>query len=117
MNFDIMMLFDILLMIFGAYMLYAGQKMKRSGKISNLIVPDSEISRISRKKEFIDEVYGKMMLFAGVIALYGLYGIVTDLIPNIPGADMGNIIGILIFFVVMIWFFRGLSKAKGKYMV
>lgn len=115
MNIDFMMIFDVLLLVFGLYMLYAGQKMKRTGEVSTLIVPESEIQKIRNKKDFISEIYGKMMLFAGIISLYGAYGLITDLIPNIPGAAMGNILGIIIFFAVMIWFFRALTKAKAKY--
>lgn len=115
MNFDIMTIFDVLLLLFGAYMLYAGAKMKRTGAVSSLIVPDSEIPKIRNKKDFIAEVYGKMMTFAGIVALYGVFGLVTDFFPGLPGADMGNIIGIIIFLAAMVWFFKGLSKAKNKY--
>ncbi len=115
-NFNMLTLFDILLVIFGAYMLFSGQRMKNSGKISTLIVPESEIQKIGNKKDFIKEVYGKMMVFAGIIMLYGAFGILTDFIPNIPGAAMGNIIGVIIFFVAMVWFFRSLINAKKKYM-
>ncbi len=115
-HFDMLTLFDILLLVFGAYMLFSGQKMKNTGKVSKLIVPESEIQKITNQKEFIKEVYGKMMLFAGVIMLYGAYGLLTDFLPDLPGAAMGNIIGIIIFFVVMIWFFRSLINAKKKYM-
>lgn len=115
-NFNMLTLFDILLVIFGAYMLFSGQRMKNSGKISTLIVPESEIQKIGNKKDFIKEVYGKMMVFAGIIMLYGAFGILTDFVPNIPGAAMGNIIGVIIFFVAMVWFFRSLINAKKKYM-
>ena len=117
MQFDMMTLFDILLLIFGSYMIFAALRMKKSGKISTLIVPASEIERIRDKEGFITEIYGKMMLFAAVIACYGLFGTLTDLIEGIPGVPIGNLIGILIFFVVMFWFFKSLSKAKGKYMI
>ncbi len=117
MNFSMMTVFDILLLVFGSYMIFAALRMKKSGKISTLIVPAAEIERIRDKEGFIAEVYGKMMLFAAVIACYGLFGTLTDLIPGIPGVAVGNIIGILIFFVVMFWFFKSLSKAKGKYMI
>ncbi len=117
MGFDMMTVFDILLIIFGGYMIFAAVRMKKTGKISTLIVPASEIERIHDKESFIEEVYGKMALFASVIACYGVFGTLTDVIPGIPGVAIGNIIGILIFFVVMFWFFKSLSKAKGKYMI
>ena len=117
MQFDFMTLFDILLMIFGGYMIFAALRMKKTGKISTLIVPASEIERIHDKESFISEIYGKMMVFAAVSACYGVFGTLTDLIPGLPGVAIGNIIGILIFFVVMFWFFKSLSKAKGKYMI
>jgi len=117
MKFDIMTIFDILLLVFGAYMIFAGLRMKKTGKITTLIIPAAEIERIHDKEAFISEIYGKMLLFAAVIACYGLFGILTDLIPGLPGAAIGNIIGLLIFFVVMFWFFKSLSKAKGKYMI
>lgn len=115
-NFGVMTVFDILLLVFGAYLLFTGLRMKKTGVVSSLIVPESEINRISRKKDFINEIYGKLMLFAGVIAAYGAYGLITDLVPGIPGADKGNIIGVFIFIVVMVWFFRSLAKVKKKYM-
>ena len=37
--------------------------------------------------------------------------------PQILEYLTGAVIGILIFFVVMFWFFKSLSKAKGKYMI
>ena len=112
-NLNFLAIFDIILMVFGAYCIFAATRMKKTGKISNLILNETEAAKISNKQGYIEEVFPKMMIFAGVIALYGILAFLDDIqIVEIP---MVQIIGMGVFIVVMIWFFRALIKARTKY--
>lgn len=106
-------IFDIVLLVFGCYVIFAGVRMKKTGKISNLILNETEAAKISDKQGYIETIFPKMMVFAGVIAAYGLLAMLDDLkVVEIP---MVQLIGMGVFIVVMIWFFRALIKARAKY--
>ena len=106
-------MFDFILLAFGVYTFFSGMKMKRDGEISRILMVDSEAQKISDKKGFIDEIWGKMMVFAGIITLYGACALIDDLVVPIP---MMQVIGIIIFLIVLVWFLYSLMKTKKKYM-
>ncbi len=112
-NFNFLMIFDIILLCFGSYMLFAGLRMKKTGKISTLLMNESDANRISDKQGFINYIYVRMMVFAGTIAAYGVLSVLDDLeVIEIPYVQ---IIGMGVFIVIMVWFFRGLMKARSQF--
>lgn len=109
---SIMGIFDIIILAFGLYLLYSGFQMKRNGKISSMLMSEAEINRIFDKLGFIDAIYGKTMIFAGIISAYGIFGLIDDFVIEIPYVGMA---GMFIFIVAMVWYFRELRKAKSQY--
>ena len=110
---NMVVIFDVVILAFGLYMLFSGNKMKKTGKISTLIVNENEINRIFDKNGFIDAIYGKMMVFAGIMSVYGVLMLVDDTgIASVPYLGMA---GIFVFIVAMVWFFHELRTIKGKF--
>ena len=50
---DVMLIFDVVIAIFGVYMIGAALKMKKTGKISSAVITAEEIARCRKTKEFI----------------------------------------------------------------
>ena len=56
---DVMLIFDVVIAIFGVYMIGAALKMKKTGKISSAVITAEEIARCRKTKEFIAFIYWK----------------------------------------------------------
>ena len=50
---DVMLIFDVVIAIFGVYMIGAALKMKKTGKISSAVITAEEIARCRKTKELI----------------------------------------------------------------
>lgn len=109
---DVMLLFDIVIVIFGAYMVGAALKMKKTGVISSAVITPEEIAKCRDKQGFIAFMYWKEALFGGLVALVGILGIINDLVVSL-GAF--NVVEMLVFLAAFLWFQNELRKARGKY--
>ena len=49
---DVMLIFDVVIAIFGVYMIAAALKMKKTGKISSRVITEDEFARCTKKKKF-----------------------------------------------------------------
>ena len=54
---DVMLIFDVVIAIFGVYMIGAALKMKKTGKISSAVITAEEIARCRKTKAFIAFIY------------------------------------------------------------
>lgn len=61
---DVMLIFDVVIAIFGVYMIAAALKMKKTGKISSAVITAEEIARCRKTKEYIAFIYWKEAVFA-----------------------------------------------------
>ncbi len=109
---DVMLLFDIVILIFGVYMVVSALRMKRTGAISQTVITPEEIAKCKDKRGFIEFMYWKEALFGGLITLVGVLGIVNDLVVSL-GAF--NIIEMLVFLAAFLWFQNELRRAREKY--
>lgn len=109
---SVMLLFDIVVLIFGIYMIGAGLKMKKTGEISSAVITAEEIAKCRDKKGFIAFIYWKEAIFGGVVALVGVLGIVNEAIVSL---GVLNIIEMIVFFATFIWFQIQLRTARKKY--
>ena len=109
---SVMGIFDVIILAFGLYLMYIGVQMKKKGTISTTLINESDINRIFDKAGFIDAIYGKTMIFAGIITAYGFFGLIDDYVLEIPYIGMA---GMFIFIVAMVWYFHELRKAKAQF--
>lgn len=110
---DVMLIFDIVILIFGIYMIGAALKMKKTGEISSAVITAEEIAKCKDKKGFIGFIYWKEAAFGGLVALVGALGIINDKVVSL-GAF--NVIEMLIFLAAFIWFQNELRRAREKFL-
>ena len=91
---DVMLIFDVVIAIFGVYMIGAALKMKKTGKISSAVITAEEIARCRKTKELIAFIYWKEAVFGALIIAVGVLGIINDKVVSL-GAF--NVVELLIF--------------------
>ena len=106
---DVMLIFDVVIAIFGVYMIGAALKMKKTGKISSA----EEIARCRKTKEFIAFIYWKEAVFGALIIAVGVLGIINDKVVSL-GAF--NVVELLIFLAAFLWFQSQLRKAREQFL-
>ena len=85
---DVMLIFDVVIAIFGVYMIGAALKMKKTGKISSAV-------------------------FGALIIAVGVLGIINDKVVSL-GAF--NVVELLIFLAAFLWFQSQLRKAREQFL-
>lgn len=109
-NFSL--LFEIFLILFGIYLLFSANKMKKTKEPVTLLMQD-ELSHCRDKKGFAAEMEGKLRFFGAVVTAYGLIGSINDVyIHN----NWIRIMGVGIFLLVCFWFVVKLRKAREKFL-
>lgn len=110
---DVMLIFDVVIVIFGVYMIAAALMMKKNGVISSVVITPEEIAKCKDKQGFIAFMYWKEALFGGLMALVGVLGIINDTVVSL-GAF--NVVEMLVFLAAFLWFQNELRKARGMYL-
>ncbi len=106
---DIMLLFDVVILIFGLFMIFSALRMKKTGVISTVVITPEEIKRCKDKEGFIHFLYWKEALFGGLVVIVGILGLVNDLIVSL-GAF--NVVEMLVFLAAFLWFQNELRRAR-----
>ncbi len=109
---NVMLLFDIIIVIFGAYMVGAALKMKKTGVISAVVITQEEIARCRDNAGFIAFMYWKEAVFGVIVALVGVLGVINDLLLSL---GIFNVVEMLIFLAAFLWFQNELRRAREKY--
>ena len=95
---DVMTIFDVVITIFGLYMIGAGLKMNKTGEISSAVITAEEIKRCRDKKGFIAFIYWKEAAFGAMIVLVGVLGF--------------TFVEMIVFLGAFFWFQNQLKKAR-----
>lgn len=109
---DIMIIIDIVIAVFGIYMIGASLKMKKTGNISSVIITEEEIAKCKDKQGFIAFMYWKETAFGGVLVLVGALGLIDSLVASL---GKWNIVELIVFLAAFVWFQTELRKARVKY--
>lgn len=106
------LIIDIVIALYGIYIVFAALNMKKSGWISSLVATQEELYHCKKKKEFIKELI-KPMCYSGVASiLCGGCSIVNELLlHNIPLRIL--FVGIFLLFTGL--FLVRLRKMREKY--
>lgn len=109
---DIMMIFDLLIVVFGVYMVIAAFKMKKSGVINTVLITPEESAKCSDREGFIGDMYWREAFFGALMALLGAVGFVNDRIVSLGG---WNIVEMIVFLAVFLWFQWSLNRARKQF--
>ena len=105
--------FDLILFVYGIYTIYSAKKMQKDHQVPQWMVAEQERMKIRQPAKFCEMMAPKTQIFGILCILYGVYGMVADVLLKNFVAEMGGIV----FFVVIIgWFMSQLNKAKREYM-
>lgn len=108
------LLMDIFITFFGIYLAFSAIRMKRSGRINSLVVPEEEIGKCRDSKAYIREIFPYMIFFAVVSLIAGTIGILCDT----KIISMGRLWGFIelgAFLAALAFFVYGMRLTKSKY--
>ena len=97
---DVMLVFDAVVALFGAYMIGSALHMKKSGRINSMVLAQEELKKVKDTKGFIDFLYWREMLFGALVLIVGVLGVLNE----------------TIFLAAFIWFQNSLAKAREKFL-
>lgn len=110
---DVMLVFNVVVALFGAYMIWSALQMKKSGKINSMVLAQEELKKVKDTKGFIEFLYWREMLFGALVLIVGVLGVLNETVMPIGKA---SILEVIIFLAVFIWFQNSLAKAREKFL-
>lgn len=110
---DIMQIFDWVIIAYGAYTIYSAIMMKRTGMPGNWLMGQQEMSKEKDLRGFVEEIYGKTILF-GAAAI--VYGILSMLNRQLLSQRVLEFVVIFIFLGICFYYIAALNKAKKKFL-
>lgn len=108
----IVLLFDIIILIFGIDAIYAAIRMRKTGVPSAILIPKEEQARVRHAETFCEKMYRPTILFGVMICLYGIVDILNRQFLKVPIMD---ILSMACFLIVCIWYVRKLREVKGEH--
>ena len=105
---DVMLVFNVVVALFGAYMIWSALQMKKSGKINSMVLAQEELKKVKDTKGFIEFLYWREMLL-----IVGVLGVLNETVMPIGKA---SILEVIIFLAAFIWFQNSLAKAREKFL-
>lgn len=106
---DVMLIFDVILIVFGLYMIGAAFQMKKQGRISSVMLTPEEITKCKNPTGFITYMYGREVTFGVAVVVMGIFGLLNDLIFELSAY---NVVEMLLFLGAFLWFQGELRKAR-----
>lgn len=110
---DVMTIFNVIIVIFGIYMVIAALKMKKSGEISSAVITREEIASCRDKRGFIDFMYWREAVFGGIVSLMGVLGLINDFVVSL---GKFSLIQMVLFLGAFFWFQYQLRAARKKFL-
>lgn len=110
---DLMLVFNVVVALFGAYMIWSALQMKKSGKINSMVLAQEELKKVKDTKGFIEFLYWREMLFGALVLIVGVLGVLNETVMPIGKA---SILEVIIFLAAFIWFQNSLAKAREKFL-
>ena len=113
MNFNIMLIFDVIILALGIYVVYSAEKMRKDRKVPELFVSSQEMKACVNELGFINFLFPKALAFGLACVLFGLEGLYNDFIYDFGKAV--NAAEIIIFIGAWIYFSVMLRKGRNEY--
>ncbi|MBO5372689.1 MAG: hypothetical protein J6A75_08220 [Lachnospiraceae bacterium] len=111
---DYILIFDIIIAILGAYVMFSAFQMKKKGEISSFIVNPAEITRCKDRVGFIEHIFNKTVVFGVICLLFGILAIINDSGMFSLG-QFFNAGGVIIFLGIWVWYNSQIKKGKDKF--
>ena len=108
-----MILFDVIVVCYGVYLIYSAFQMRKTHQPSNLIVNQGDLVGARDVKGFCDAMFNPLVGFGIAAILYGGLASADDRYLHVP---MINTVAMPIFLALCIWFVWKMKKIKEKYL-
>lgn len=108
-----MLLFDVIILCYGLYLIYSGYQMKKTHQPSNLIINQADLIGARDTKGFCEAMFKPTVVFGMMAVLYGIVGFINDRYVDEP---MVNFASIILFLILCFWFLRETKKYKSQYL-
>lgn len=89
---DVMLVFDAVVALFGAYMIGSALHMKKSGRINSMVLAQEELKKVKDTKGFIEFLYWREMLFGALVLIVGVLGVLNETVMPIGKASILEVI-------------------------
>ena len=109
---------SLIVLMAGAYTIYAYVQMKASGKINTHLLLSKGLipQQCKDEKAFIQECLPTVLVFGIVGVLYGVSDVMLAyIIPDSALLGTLNWIGLIVFLLVMVWYMVKTGQARKKY--
>lgn len=114
MNSDsFMILFDVIILGYGLYMVYSAYQMRKTHQPPTMLINQAELVGARDVKGFCEAMFKPFVLFGMIAAIYGVVGLINDLYMEVPAM---NFVSIALFLVLCFWFFKEMKKNKSKFL-
>lgn len=114
MNMNFFSIFDLIIGVLGAYLVFTGIKSAKRGEVDPMIITTEEITRCGDIKGLSAYIMPKCAIFGGFCLLFGIQGLLNDSqIVGFPKAV--NVAFLIAFVVVWILFSAAIHKAKKEF--
>ena len=114
MAFSVWMLLDVVIILFGIYMIAAWAKMKKTGKVNQrLLMRNGLLGRPCRDKQAYFEAVFRPTLICGIASLgTGVVSLACELLRT---GSIALMIITFVFLAVALWYSKKVSDATKKY--
>lgn len=108
-----MMLFDVIILCYGVYLVYSGYQMKKTHQPSSLIINQADLIGARDIGGFCEAMFKPVVVFGMLAVLYGVVGFINDCFWD---EAMVNFISVALFLVLCFWFVQEMKKNKARYL-
>lgn len=114
MDLSFMTIFDVVIMILGVYLIFAGIKNLRAGEVDPMMITAEELAQCSDIKGLSKYLMPKSAIFGAFCIVFGIQGLLSDTgYVTFPHAvNVGFLIAFVVVWVAFSYFIR---KAKKTY--
>ena len=114
MDMNFFSIFDVIIGLLGAYLLFTGIKSYKTGNVDPMIITAEEITRCGDIKGLSAYIMPKCAIFGGFCIIFGIQGLLNDAkLVSFP--KYVNVVFLIAFVIVWLVFSFAIRKAKKTY--
>ncbi len=104
---------DVILVICGIYCFVTAGKMKKNHDIPQWLFSEQELRQIRQPDKFCEEMAPKTTVFGLICVVFGIYGLVIELLWY---QKIAEVVGIGVLLIGIAWYSSQLNKVKRTYL-
>lgn len=106
-----LIIFDVVIFIYGVYTVYSSIKMKQTQELSNFFTGGS-MEPVRDVHGYINYIYGRTIVLGAVAILFGVTGFINDYVTPLSYIMKAMVV---LFLTVVIWFTININRAKRRF--